>query len=49
MTRDNKLVEKFQVEELESRYEMAWIDSVKVGGSYDTGHGTVAASVEFTV
>lgn len=31
MINENQLLEKFQVEELEKRYEFSWIDSVKVG------------------
>jgi hypothetical protein len=35
MKNEKKLLEKFQVEELEKRYEFAWVDSVKIGGSYE--------------
>ncbi len=45
MKLENELLEKFQVEELEKRYEFYWIDNVEVGGSYDTGHGTITAKV----
>jgi hypothetical protein len=30
MNLENQLLEKFQVEELEKRYEFAWVDSVEV-------------------
>jgi hypothetical protein len=36
-----QLLQEFQVEELEKRYEFAWIDSIVVGVSpsgYTTGH-----------
>lgn len=34
MNTENQLLEKFQVEELEKRYEFQWVDSAKIGGSY---------------
>lgn len=30
MNLENQLLEKFQVEELEKRYEFSWVDSVEV-------------------
>ncbi|MRX69337.1 hypothetical protein SAMN06265349_10630 [Flavobacterium resistens] len=39
MNHENQLIEKFQVEELEKRYEFAWIESV--GGSIKTDSGTI--------
>jgi hypothetical protein len=30
MINESQLLEKFQVEELEKRYEFAWIDSVRL-------------------
>ncbi len=45
MTGDNKLVKKFQVEELESRYEMGWT-AKKVNYSYTAPNGgTVGGSI----
>jgi hypothetical protein len=35
MNHENQLLEKFQVEELEKRYEFQWIDSAKIGASYE--------------
>ena len=35
MKNQKQLVDKFQLEELEHRYEMAWISEVKLTGSYD--------------
>lgn len=32
MNLEEKMLEKFQVEELEKRFEFAWIDSVVIGG-----------------
>jgi|TARA_B110000037_G_scaffold221513_1_gene292800 hypothetical protein len=37
MKKQEELLEKFQVEELEKRYEMAWIDRVVVGISPSGG------------
>lgn len=31
---ENQLLQEFHVEELEKRYEFAWIDSAKVGFTY---------------
>jgi hypothetical protein len=40
MINENQLLEKFQVEELEKRYEFSWIDSVRVGVKHtDSGVG----------
>ena len=33
LEKENQLLEKFQVEELEKRYEFAWIDEVVIGPS----------------
>lgn len=30
MNLENQLLEKFQVEELEKRYEFSWVDSVEI-------------------
>ncbi|KAF2514902.1 hypothetical protein [Flavobacterium foetidum] len=35
MNTEDQLIEKFQVEELEKRYEFQWIDSAKIGASYE--------------
>jgi len=35
MKNQKKIVEKFQLEELEHRYEMAWISEVVVGVDYE--------------
>ncbi|WP_394773438.1 hypothetical protein [Flavobacterium sp.] len=43
MNLENQLLENFQVEELEKRYEFAWVESV--GGSIDTGSGTIKIEV----
>lgn len=43
MNIEDQLIEQFQVEELEKRYEFKWIDEVKVGADYE-GFG---ASVTF--
>lgn len=43
MNVENQLIEKFQVEELEKRYEFAWVESV--GGSVATGSGTIKVEV----
>lgn len=32
MNLENQLLEKFQVEELEKRYEFSWISEVKITG-----------------
>jgi hypothetical protein len=45
MNLENQLLEKFQVEELEKRYEFAWVDEVKITGSYEVvPGGTITAS-----
>ena len=46
MNLENQLLEKFQVEELEKRYEFAWVESV--GGSVKTDSGTIKVDVELT-
>ena len=43
MNLENQLLEKFQVEELEKRYEFAWVESI--GGSVKTGSGTIKVDV----
>jgi hypothetical protein len=43
MNLENQLLEKFQVEELEKRYEFAWISEVKVSASVEI---SPAATVE---
>jgi hypothetical protein len=41
-----QLVQQFQVEELEKRYEFAWIDSWSATASYTSSNGgTVSATV----
>lgn len=40
MNLENELLEKFQVEELEKRYEFSWIDDVVVGAGPGAGTGT---------
>lgn len=40
MNLENQLLEKFQVEELEKRYEFSWIDDVVVGAGPGEGTGT---------
>lgn len=46
MKKEQQLSEKFQVEELESRFEMGkWVEDVKVGADYE-GYG---AAVTFEV
>ena len=40
MNLENQLLEKFQVEELEKRYEFTWIDDVVVGSGPGPGTGT---------
>lgn len=46
MSNEKQLTEKFQVEELENRFEMGtWVESVEVGADYE-GYG---ASVTFEV
>lgn len=44
MINENPLLEKFQIEELEKRYEFAWVDSVKIGYE-DPGTGAGVAVV----
>lgn len=45
MNLENQLLEKFQVEELEKRYEFAWVDEVKFTASYEVvPGGTITAS-----
>ena len=46
MTKENQLLEKFQVEELEKRHEFAWIGSVKVGGDVNGYGGDVVIRVK---
>ena len=35
MNTENQLIEKFQVEELEKRYEFKWVDSARLGIGYE--------------
>jgi hypothetical protein len=44
MKNENQLLERFQVEELEKRYEFAWVS--EVGGSVKTDSGTIKVSVK---
>lgn len=44
---ENQLLEKFQVEELEKRYEFAWIDEVKLTAGYS--HNGASVSVSTTI
>ena len=37
----NELLEEFKVEELEKRFEMGWVDSVKVGVQYENVKASV--------
>ncbi len=48
MKNENELLDLFQVEELEKRYEMGWIKSAEVSGSVDS-NGTVTgtATIKF--
>ena len=39
MKLENQLLEKFQVEELEKRYEFSWVDSVEVAPTTITEPG----------
>jgi hypothetical protein len=43
MNLENQLLEKFQVEELEKRYQFAWVESV--GGFVMTDSGTIKVAV----
>ncbi len=45
MKNQKQLVDKFQLEELEHRYEMAWISEVKVTGCVDGYCGSVTIPV----
>jgi len=46
MKEEKQLIENFEIEELENRFEMGrWVSSVKVGVTYD-GYGV---SAEFDV
>nr|MBC7613328.1 hypothetical protein [Pseudopedobacter sp.] len=45
MKNENELLELFQVEELEKRYEMGWIKSTEVTGTATTSGGTTTATV----
>ncbi len=48
MNLENQLLEKFQVEELEKRYELkisSWVDSVTVGYQDPTSGGGVAVTI----
>jgi len=35
MRTQEELTQKFQIEELEHRYEMGWVDEVVVGADYE--------------
>lgn len=41
MKTEKELLEKFEVEELEQRYEMAWVNQAKIGATYDGYGGSV--------
>jgi hypothetical protein len=43
MNLENQLLEKFQVEELEKRYEFAWIESVEV--TVPTNPGPIVVTI----
>mgnify|MGYP004702067157 CR=1 FL=1 len=45
MNTENQILEKFQVEELEKRYEFKWIDEVKVDANYEGFGATVTFEV----
>lgn len=46
MSTEKQLTEKFQVEELENRFEMGkWVESVKVGADYEGYGGAVTFDV----
>jgi len=49
MNLENQLLEKFQVEELEKRYEFAWISEVKVSASVPVGHATLTATATIPI
>jgi hypothetical protein len=49
MNLENQLLEKFQVEELEKRYEFAWIDEVKVTAAVPIENATLTVSVTIPV
>jgi hypothetical protein len=50
MNLENQLLEKFQVEELEKRYEFAWVDEVKVTASYEAvPGGTITVSTNIPI
>lgn len=46
MNLENYLLEKFQVEELEKRFEFSWISSVEVTVPTDSGPVVVTIPVE---
>jgi len=46
MSKEKQLSEKFQVEELENRFEMGkWVESVEVGADYEGYGGSVTFEV----
>ncbi len=45
MNLENQLLEKFQVEELEKRYEFAWIEEVKFTAAVPIENATLTVSV----
>jgi hypothetical protein len=45
MINENQLLEKFQIEELEKRYEFAWVDSAKIGYQDPATGGGIAVVV----
>lgn len=49
MNLENQLLEKFQVEELEKRYEFTWVDNLALTGSLNTGSGTISATVNIPI
>jgi hypothetical protein len=49
MNLENNLLERFQVEELEKRYEFSWIDEVKVTAAVPIENATLTVSVTIPV
>ena len=45
MKEEQKLLENFQVEELEQRFEMGWIGEVKVGATVNGYGGSITFEV----
>ncbi len=48
MSKEKEMLELFQVEELEKRYEMGWIKETNISGSVSSD-GTVTGTVTLTI